>query len=317
MVRVCKFFIMIFILLGYAAVQVVAQEMFMVVELNDYEFLPNGSYHWTKSRYWRKLNRVGQAIAACGESIHSLPHLVGLCEVENDTVMRDLTKRSLLRKARYEYIMTNSPDQRGIDVGLLYAPYAFQLLHYHAVRIEPLPDMRPTRDILYAVGRVASGDSLHVFVLHAPSRSGGEHATRPNRMVVAHQLVHSIDSVRRDNPSAKILVMGDFNDYAYSPALEYICSKDMINMSQKACGHNGAKGTYRYQGEWGSLDQILVSQSLVEHTDSCFIMDAPFLLEQDEKYGGVKPRRNYLGPRYLNGYSDHLPLVLTLRGRRE
>lgn len=322
---------MVLFLLGYA-VQVVAQEKLMVVEWNvenlfdtdhdtlknDYEFLPEGSYHWNKLRYWRKQNRVGQTIAACGESIHSMPHLVGLCEVENDTVLRDLTKRSLLRKARYEYIVTDSPDQRGVDVALLYSPFAFQLLHHHAIRIKPLPDMRPTRDILYAVGRLISGDSLHVFVLHAPSRSGGERATRPNRMLVARQLVHSIDSIHSHSPMAHILVMGDFNDYSSSPSLQYLCGDNgMVDVSAKASGGNGAKGTYRYQGEWGSLDHILLSDLLTVHADSCFIMDAPFLLEDDDKYGGVKPRRNYLGPRYLNGYSDHLPLVLTLRLRRE
>lgn len=320
------------VILSCMPVVSVAQDRLLIVEWNvenlfdtqhdtlknDYEFLPEGSYHWNKSRYWKKLNRVGQTIAACGESIHSMPHLVGLCEVENDTVLRDLTKRSLLRKARYEYVVTNSPDERGVDVALLYSPFAFQLLHHHAIRIEPLPDMRPTRDILYAVGRLISGDSLHVFVLHAPSRSGGERATRPYRMLVARQLVHSIDSIHSHSPMAHILVMGDFNDYSSSQSLRYLCGDNgMVDVSADASGSHGAKGTYRYQGEWGSLDHILLSASLANDADSCFIMDAPFLLDNDEKYGGMKPRRNYLGPRYLNGYADHLPLVLTLRTRHE
>lgn len=285
---------------------------------DDYEFLPDGSYHWNRSRYWRKLNRVGQTLAACGEEIRSLPHLVGLCEVENDTVLRDLTKRSLLRKARYEYVMTSSPDQRGIDVALLYSPFVFQLLHSHAISIEPLPGMRPTRDILYAAGRLVSGDTLHVFVLHAPSRSGGELATRPNRMLVAERLARSVDSIRSVSPSAQVVVMGDFNDYCESPAVRYLCGDGrFFDVSDGARGCNGAEGTYRYQGEWGSLDHILLSPPLAMRADSCWVMDAPFLLEEDGRYGGVKPRRNYLGPRYLNGYSDHLPLVLTLRVRRE
>ena len=309
----------------------VAQEKLMVVEWNvenlfdtehdtlknDYEFLPDGSYHWNRTRYWRKLNRVGQTITACGESLNTMPHLIGLCEVENDTVLRDLTKRSLLRKARYEYVMTDSPDQRGVDVALLYSPFAFQLLEHRSIEIEPLPDMRPTRDILYVMGRILSGDSLHVFVLHAPSRSGGEKATRPNRMLVARQLVNVIDSIRNNNRDAQIVVMGDFNDYVSSPALNMLRSHGLVDVSENAVGGNGAKGTYRYRGQWGSLDHIFLSRSLAGNTDSCFIKDAPFLLEEDEKYGGVKPKRNYLGPRYLNGYSDHLPLVLILRERRE
>ena len=284
---------------------------------NDYEFLPNGTYHWSRTRYWRKLNRVGQTILATGGTTNAkeewgLPDLVGLCEVENDTCLRDLTKRSLLRKARYEYVMTDSPDQRGIDVALLYLPSSFQLINSYSLRITPLKDMRPTRDILYAVGRLLTDDTLHVFVVHAPSRSGGEHATRPNRRMVAERLIGAIDSIRGLTPDAHIMLMGDFNDYADSPALVMLEEQGLVNVSKQAKGANGAKGTYRYQGDWGSLDQVLMSSRLAGKVEKSFILDVPFLLEEDKKYGGVKPRRNYLGPRYLNGFSDHLPLVVKM-----
>ena len=104
---------------------------------NDYEFLPDSPRHWTRTKYWEKLNRTGQTIIACGEDSSGwhLPDIVGLCEVENDSVLFDLTRRSLLRKARYEYVMTASDDRRGIDVALLYSPYSFRLLRWHAVRV--------------------------------------------------------------------------------------------------------------------------------------------------------------------------------------
>ena len=57
----------------------------------------------------------------------------------------------------------------------------------------------------------------------------------------------------------------------------------------------------------GSIDHILVSENLRSNVSHCLIHDAPFLLEEDTKYGGVKPRRNYNGMRYNNGFSDHLP----------
>ena len=306
---------------------------------NDEDFLPEGTCHWTRTRYWRKLNRVGQVLIASGSPITTFPHkgerrseetgeresegtkergqwtlpdLVGLCEVENDTVLRDLTKRSLLRKARYEYVMTDSPDQRGIDVALLYSPFSFRLIQSYSLRVEPLKEMKPTRDILYACGEMMTGDTLHVYVLHAPSRSGGEQATRPHRLHVAKRLQQAIDSVRAASPDARVLVMGDFNDGADDASLKLICEHDMVNVSREAQGRHGARGTYRWQGDWGSLDQIVVSRSLLSHVSSCRIFDEPFLLEDDTKYGGVKPRRNYQGPRYLNGYSDHLPLVLEI-----
>ena len=181
---------------------------------NDMEFLPDGSYHWTRTRYWKKVNHLSQEIIALGElnprgddlqseSLQNeqraeqgmpiynkgidwcLPDMIALCEVENDSAMIALTKRSLLRKAGYEYVMTSSPDERGIDVALMYQPMSFRLLNHHSIRVKRLPDMRPTRDILYAKGVLISDDTLHVFVVHAPSRRGGEEASRPYRLQVA------------------------------------------------------------------------------------------------------------------------------------
>lgn len=274
---------------------------------NDQEFLPDGSYKWTPYRYWAKLNHLGQEIVAQSDPV---PDFVAMCEVENDSVMFDLTKRSLLRNAGYEYVMTSSPDERGIDVALLYQPASFALLHSHSIRIKPLPDTRPTRDILYASGLVITGDTLHIFVVHAPSRRGGEQVSRPYRLLVASQLAEAVDSVYAISRDAKIIIAGDFNDYADSPALQYLYEHHLINISADAQGSHGAKATYRWHGEWRSLDQILCSPSLAARKQSSVIGDLPFLLEDDEKYGGKKPYRTYLGPRYLGGYSDHLPLVV-------
>ena len=277
---------------------------------NDLEFLPDGSYRWTPYRYWAKLNHLGQEIVAQSNPI---PDFVAMCEVENDSVMFDLTKRSLLRNAGYEYVMTSSPDERGIDVALLYQPASFALLHSYSIRIKPLPDTRPTRDILYVSGRVITGDTLHVFVVHAPSRRGGERESRPYRLQVASQLAEAVDSIYALQSGAKIIVAGDFNDYHDSPALEYLYQHHLINISAGARGSHGAKATYRWHGEWRSLDQILLSESMQHPENACRIGDLPFLLEDDEKYGGKKPYRTYLGPRYLGGYSDHLPLVARIR----
>ena len=274
---------------------------------NDLEFLPDGNYKWTPYRYWAKLNLLGQEIVAQSNPI---PDFVAMCEVENDSVMFDLTRRSLLRNAGYEYVMTSSPDERGIDVALLYQPASFALLHSHSIRIKPLPDTRPTRDILYASGLIITGDTLHVFVVHAPSRRGGELASRPYRLHVASQLAEAVDSVYAISRDAKIIIAGDFNDYADSPALKRLYQHHLINISHDAQGTHGAKATYRWHGEWRSLDQVLCSPSMAKAKQKCQIGDQSFLLEDDEKYGGKKPYRTFLGPRYLGGYSDHLPLLV-------
>ena len=176
--------------------------------------------------------------------------------------------------------------------------------------------MRPTRDILYVEGRIISGDTLHVFVIHAPSRSQGERTTRPYRLLVANRLLAATDSILSRHPEAKIIVTGDFNDYADDYNLRHYAKRGLTDVSANAKGSHGALGTYRYQGRWGSLDHILLSPALSNSPHSCYIFDAPFLLTKDKKYGGVQPHRNYLGPRYLNGFSDHLPLVLIL-GKNE
>lgn len=322
--RLCLIWLVLFPLFGFAQEE---NASLLIVELNtenlfdtthdslknDYDFLPDGNYHWSRHRYWQKVNRIGQTIIACGDGPKwRLPDLVALCEVENDSVLMAITKRSLLRKARYEYIMTHSPDERGIDVALLYSPFSFAPVGSQSIRIIPVAGMKPTRDILYVKGRVITGDTLHVFVVHAPSRSGGEAQSRPYRLHVSTALANAIDSVYSSSPEAKVIVTGDFNDYSNSPSLQLLYAHGLKNVSSEAKGHNGAKATYRYHGEWRSLDQMLVSRNLKDNVAGCWIGDYPFLLEPDEKYGGVKPHRNYYGPRYNNGFSDHLPLIMEL-----
>ena len=277
----------------------------------DEEFTPEGAYHWTYGHYWRKLNRVGQVIVGCGGEGRQwqLPDFVALCEVESDTVLTDLTRKSLLRNASYEYVMTHSPDRRGINVAFLYSPFSFLLTRSYSLRVDTLPGMKPTRDILYVCGATIDDDTLHFFVVHAPSRSGGEHATRPYRHRVAERLCQSIDSIRAVHPDAHIIVTGDFNDYSSDKNLLYYAQHDLVEVSRDARGSHGAKGTYRYQGLWDSLDHVFMSRQLARRTEQCFVFDAPYLMEDDTRYGGFHPKRNYRGTAWVNGFSDHLPLV--------
>jgi endonuclease/exonuclease/phosphatase family metal-dependent hydrolase len=277
---------------------------------DDSEYLPEATRHWAKKRYWQKLNNISQSLLSCSEE--GIPDLIALCEVENDSVLHDLTKRSLLRNAGYEYIMTSSPDLRGIDVALLYSPFSFKPVKSCFLRVDPISGMRPTRDILYVSGQVISGDTLHVFAVHFPSRFGGERYSRPFRKVVADRLCLSLDSIQSLNPDAKIIVAGDFNDSHDSPALKQIYSHNIQNLTKDARGLHGVKGTYRYQGEWGSIDHILSSRALYNKVDTAFVHSPLFLLEEEKLYGGYRPRRTYIGMRHQSGFSDHLPLVVRL-----
>jgi hypothetical protein len=128
-------------------------------------------------------------------------------------------------------------------------------------------------------------------------------------MLVAERIICAIDSIRSVSPQADIVLTGDFNDLHNGATLELLCQHQMVNISREARGSHGAQGTYKHEGKWGSLDHILVSEGISKRTHDTYIQDAPFLLEDDEKYGGVKPKRTYIGYRYHRGYSDHLPLV--------
>ena len=171
----------------------------------DIEFTPEGDRRWTASKYWDKLDNTAKAIISCGteDGDWRLPDLVALCEVENDSVMHDLTRRSLLRSANYEYIMTSSPDERGIDVALLYSPGSFAPVRHYPLRIKPMKGMRPTRDILYVAGRIITGDTVHIFVVHAPSRYGGERRTRPHRKLVADRLSRPPSTACMPSPTTR------------------------------------------------------------------------------------------------------------------
>ena len=273
---------------------------------NDNEFLPDATRRWTYFRYRDKLKNLAKGIIASGDEY--VPDLVGLCEVENDSCLYDLTRRSPLKEAGYRYVMTDSPDQRGIDVALLYQRGSFKLLQHQSIRI-PFKQVKkaPTREILHVVGKVVSGDTLDVWVVHYPSRRGGKAKSEPYRLLVAEILKHAVDSVMQVRQNPNVVIMGDFNDGPSSPVMKKLCSDGrLVNLMQ-----GKKEGTYRYRGAWEILDQFLVSGNV--RTKNAEVLQHPFLLEEDEKYGGNKPFRTYNGMRYQGGFSDHLPIILDLQ----
>ena len=294
---------------------------------NDHDFLPGGFMNWSNWKYWEKQRNIGRVITAVGQM--QSPALVGLCEVENDSVIFDLTKRSPIRAQGYDFIMTNSPDWRGIDVALLYQRHQFRLIEkneYELVRNDK--DARPTRNILHAVGQVISLDTLDVFVCHFPSRYGGQRISEGGRMDAAQLLRNKADSLFAVRQKANIIIMGDFNDHPNDKSIlkvleahsltYHINKKGLYNMFLHRIKERDF-GTHKHQGRWGVLDQFIVSGGLLmEHQNvkiknkEARIFKADFLTEKDEKYGGVRPYRTSLGPRYIGGFSDHFPIYMDL-----
>lgn len=293
----------------------------------DDDFLPNGFMRWSSWKYWEKLRNITRVITAVGGM--QSPALVGLCEVENDSVLYDLTKRSPLRAQQYEYFITNSPDERGINVALLYQRHQFKPVQTCQYEIKfSHRNTRPTRNFLHVAGEVLNNDTLDVFVCHFPSRSGGQRETEPVRLETAAFLRSKADSLLLVRENAHIIIMGDFNDHPNNKSLSEILDAKSIespifkNQLYNLFRHHLKKsgfGTYKYQGKWEILDQFIVTGNLLmkEHNihlkeSGAEIFNAGFLLENDKRYYGKKPYRTNVGPRYLGGFSDHLPIYMDL-----
>ena len=288
---------------------------------NDSEFLPGGMRGWNYAKYQKKQENIAKVITAIGG--WEAPALVGLCEVESRKCLVDLTRYSGLKNLRYKFLHHESPDPRGIDVALLYQPSAFKPIHNQAINILfPNTPNSHTRDILFATGIIPTGDTLHVFVCHFPSRLGGEMESEDKRLLVASVLRSKIDSLFTVNPHPNIMIMGDFNDFPTNesllsilkakPLVDNVSERSLYNLMYKL--HTDGKGTNKHNGDWGALDQLIVSGNLLKNKQfstkqaDAHIFDADFLLEDDKTFLGKQPFRTYVGMKYHEGYSDHLPV---------
>ncbi len=279
----------------------------------DDDFLPDGLNRWSYSRYKKKCSSITRVILSANGWNH--PPLVGLCEVENATVLKQLIYGNGLGNVGYDFIHFDSPDFRGIDVALLYNRYLVKILEKRAVPLSSAKLDLVTRDALYVKMIYAGEDTLHIVVNHWPSKRGGEKSSESKRAYAAATVRALCDSIRINHPEAQIILMGDFNDDAASQSITRILgaksadnqSALLINLSVL----NQRLGSHKFQGSWSCIDHIIVSRSLwCDAQPSGFsVVDLPFLLEEDVAFSGVRPFRTYSGPRYLGGYSDHLPVM--------
>ena len=299
----------------------------------DNDFLPSGSRHWTNGRYYHKLQQIAKVITAAGE--WDTPALAGLCEVENDSVLIHLLRRTPLKQQHYRYCMTHGSDKRGINVALLYQRDKFGYAGHteYPVRFSR-KEHKPTRNILHAWGKIITGDTLDVFVCHFPSRYGGEKESETGRFDAARTLRSLYDSLQRVRIHPLILIMGDFNDTPEDRSITEFLAACPFGQKQRQSappvpllfnlftgpGKSNHPGTHKYQGEWNQLDQLFISANLADTTasmqlipESRRIFNADFLLVNDKTWRGKRPCRTYYGYKYEGGYSDHLPLLADFR----
>ncbi|MDR2425531.1 MAG: endonuclease [Prevotellaceae bacterium] len=284
---------------------------------NDNSFLPNGENHWTKARFVKKRNNLCKVIAAAGED--RMPDIIGLCEVENKYVLRQLTEETPLAKFDYAIVHYDSPDPRGIDVALLYRKSSFRV-----VSSSPHGIGRATRDILHVKGIASGKDTIHFFVNHWTSKWSGA-ASEKGRTAAAKVLKNLVDSIFKTNIRANICLMGDFNDYPDSKPMKILDAKTensgigyLYNLAVPL--YKKREGTIRYRNRWEMIDQFLVSGNLMFDkaqlrcsSDDMQIFKPDFLMEESSGKG-VSLKRTYRGIVYVGGFSDHFPILLNFSG---
>lgn len=294
---------------------------------NDDEFTPEGIRYWDNHKFYQKINNIYKVLISVGE--WQPPAIVGLCEIENRYVLNKLIYQTPLKKYNYKIIHEDSPDKRGIDVGMIYRIDLFQPIEHHSIEVDfPGTDYRTTRDILYVKGVFMNSDTLHLYINHWPSRYGGYLVTKPKRARAAKILRQHVDSVFGVDPIANILIMGDFNDEPTDESLSLVLKAkadtsdiigiDLYNMMTNL-NNDWKSGSHKYRADWAVLDQIIVSSAFVKGKNGLIMSDqgasifnAQFLMEKDEKFLGEKPFRTYVGMKYNSGFSDHLPVFVDL-----
>jgi len=289
------------------------------------QFLPGGEKDWTRERLNKKLADLSKVIAALGNGT-SAPAVLGLCEVENSSVLEELLDNDVFSKGNFKYLHKDSPDKRGIDVCLAYNADIVSVLDWEALKIKfPKEPDYTSRDIVYAHLDIKQSDKIHLFVNHWPSRYNGKEISEPRRMQAALTINEKVETILTKNPNAKIVLMGDFNDEPTDRSIKEVLNTtiDKSNLENakflNAFHHlvnDDKKGSYNYKGEWNFLDQIIISKNLYNNKDGYSSNGEAGVLYKkwmlyNSKYDGLKPNRTF-GRDYYGGFSDHLPVYIDL-----
>ncbi|WP_298756043.1 endonuclease/exonuclease/phosphatase family protein [uncultured Psychroserpens sp.] len=286
---------------------------------HDDDFLPNSDKRWTQKRYDRKLFKLAQVISKIGvENAQKPPSIVGLAEVENKNVLRDLIESKDLESYNYGIVHYNSQDERGIDVAMIYDKTVFTVQHSKTYSIyleDEIGEQDYTRDILLVSG-ILHSEKVHCIINHWPSRREGEQESMPKRLKAAQKVVEIIDTIKAKDPNAKLLVMGDFNDNPSNESIKFLSANgDLYNPMETMLSYS--RGSLNHNFKWNLFDQILFSTNFFETQknklkfDEADIFDEKFLTQYKGKFKG-QPFRTFVGKKYKGGYSDHFPVFVQL-----
>lgn len=294
----------------------------------DDEFTPTGKNQWGSKKYWNKINNMANAIYKMADGkTGAAPAIIGVSEIENESVLKDLVKAEPIKRWMLQVCHHDSPDRRGIDVGLLYNPRVFKVLDItnHRLRI-PNYDSFRTRDQMCVTG-VLAGDTVSVIVNHWPSRLGGQEQSSYLREAAAQLSKDIADSLWAIRPNQGVIIMGDLNDDPQDKSCAKVLGAKKENKNVEPHGFynpwwkkldNGI-GTLAYKGSWNLFDQIIISGNLLGENAganhlrflSSRVLNFEFLKDSNGQRQGY-PLRTHSGGVWLNGYSDHFPVIIYL-----
>lgn len=298
--------------------------------VRDAEFTPAGVKQWNSTKYWKKIANIEEVLYKIAQQERTFPAIIGVSEIENRNVLEDIVVAPRLNRANYQIVHYDSPDARGVDVALFYRPDVFTYEGSYPIKtvIPNMPNFK-TRDILSVWGKI-DNQPYCFFVCHWPSRLGGQAASEHLRVGAAEIIKHAVDSIRKERPDTRFVIMGDMNDDPTDKSMaqtlgakgkpEELKAGDLYNpfimMFKKGLG------TLAYQDAWSLFDNIIVSENLVNAPEGDlkllrkkkydgYIFNKPFMTERKGQYKGY-PLRTYVSDSFKNGYSDHFPVYIML-----
>ena len=290
---------------------------------HDEEFLPNAKSKWNTKKYQLKLEHISKVIAALLDSIQ--PIAIGLSEVENRKVVEDLIAQPALQNFNLGIVHHDSPDERGIDVALLYNKDMIQEVFDAFLKVEFTfdPDDK-TRDIIYFKGYMTEQFPIYFFVNHWPSRRAANGDSEKKRITAAMVLKAKVEDVYKGEPFARIVIMGDFNDNPDNKSVEYLCSgnykyplnQNLVNLMRLPQSRH--EFTLKYHDQNDVFDQFIVSKNMLTSENPYYIKNSaahifrPLWIMYDNPKSGLVPSRTYLGDFWVGGYSDHLPVYMDI-----
>ena len=297
-------------------------------ETHDDEFTPQGVKQWNETRYQKKLTNMERVLFDIAAQQKEYPIVIGVSEIENRSVLEDLISQPKLKGANYRICHYDSPDARGVDVAFLYRPDVFKIQGSDNIKlhVEGLPNFR-TRDLVVMWGTIEN-EPFYFLVSHWPSRLGGKEASQFKRDACAKQIREIKDSLLRENPATKVIVMGDLNDDATDDSIvEVMGAKGKVSELQPGDFFNpynemlrAGLGTLAYQDEWNLFDNICVTENLVNAERGTLriikgkkfygnIFTRPYMLQLEGQYKNY-PLRTFVTNNFQNGFSDHFPVYI-------